>query len=534
MSKVEEINYEVLKALITRVEHAIEHNLALETDDLRLLLSAINTLATVQSKLEEKDATLYKLRKLLGMIASSEKRKSTDGNTSNSKPDQDKGKKGKAKRTNKKPKKKNEPAKIEHHKLEDAEKGDDCPECPKGKLLKHEPSTLLRISGGAPLEAVKHIVEQLKCSLCGYVMSAPLPKDVLDDGDTKQQYGYSARSVMSIHKHFSGIPYYHQGTLNDLFGWSVTASSIFDQCEYVANDITPVFHEMKRIAGNACLIYIDDTNNRILDSKPELRAKRNGKGTQMRSGIYTSGLIAVTESGEKIYLYNTSLGHAGEFLDEILHFRDTSLPPPIIMSDALTRNLPTAISNAIIALCNAHGRRLFVEVEAQYPKEVERILDLYGKIWIHNTESEELEHSPEERLKYHKERSLPAMEAIKNHCESYLKSLEREEYSRLGSACKYFVKHFEGLTKFCKVPGAPIDNNRMEEGLKVKIRSRKTSHFYKTQTGADIANILTSVITTTYRNDINPFYYLNSLQRNSAEVKVDPASWLPWNTSLAV
>jgi hypothetical protein len=528
MGTVEEINYEALKELIARVEHAIEHELALEADDLRLLLSAIHTLMTVQSQLEEKDITLYKLRKLLGMITSSEKRKPADSDTE----EENKKDKKKKQNQNRKPKPKNKPARTEHHKLDDVKKGDACPECPKGKLLKHEPGTLLRVSGGAPLEAVKHIVEQLKCNLCDYVVRAQLPDEVLNDGDAKQQYGYSARSVMSIHKHFSGIPYYHQGTLNELFGWPVTASSIFDQCEYVANDITPVFHEMKRVAANAYLIYIDDTNNRILDSKPEERPKRNGSGTQMRSGIYTSGLIAMTETGKKIYLYNTSLGHAGEFLDEILRLRDTSLPPPIIMSDALSRNLPTAIVNAIIALCNSHARRLFIDVEKNHPQEVKLILGLYGKIWTHDKESEELGHSHEEHLAYHKEKSLPVMESIKVRCESYLTSTAKEEHGGFGKACKYFLKHYGGLTQFCRVIRTPIDNNRMEEGLKVKIRSRKTSHFYRTQTGADVANVLTSVIATTYRNDINPFHYLNCLQRNSETVKVNPASWLPWVASL--
>ena len=530
-----EFSYDEMTALIARVEHAMEHELALESSDLRLLLSAIQTLMSVQSNLTEKDATLYKLRKLLGMVTSSEKRKKakSDETESSDIKENNENKNGPGKKAARKQKKpKPSPAKTEHHPLAGDKKGDPCPECPKGKLIKHEPSILLRVSGSAPLEAVKHIVEQLQCNLCDYVIRAPLPKAVLDDGDVKQRYGYSARSVMSIHKHFSGIPYYHQGTLNDLFGWPVTASSIFDQCEYVANDVAPIFRELKKIAGNASLIYIDDTHNRILDSQPEERPKRTGKGTQLRSGIYTSGLIAITETGEKIYLYDTSLGHAGEFLDEILNYRDSGLSPPIIMSDALSRNYPTVISDAIIALCNSHARRLFVDEENHAPQEVTPILDLYASIWCHDKETEVADQGSEKRLQYHQEKSLPVMAAIKIRCEAYLVSDVREEHSGLGKACRYFVKHYDGLTQFCRTRGAPIDNNRMEEGLKVKIRTRKMSHFYKTQTGADIANILTSVISTSYRNDINPFHYLNYIQRHSGMVKADPAAVLPWVVTL--
>ena len=81
----QEINIEELNALIERVEHAIENELALSVDDLKLLLSAIHTLSTLQRSLEDKNATLYKLRKLLGMIKQSERRPSGNNNLSNKK-----------------------------------------------------------------------------------------------------------------------------------------------------------------------------------------------------------------------------------------------------------------------------------------------------------------------------------------------------------------------------------------------------------------------------------------------------------------
>jgi transposase len=527
-AKIEDIDYEALKALIARVEYAIENELALETDDLRLLLIAINTLATVQSRLEDNDITLHKLRKLLGMVTSSEKRPSSDNqNNANQK---------KPPRKKPKPATKPTPKETLYHKLKKFKKGDPCPECPKGKLAKYIPLVLLRISGSAPLKAVKHIIERLKCNLCDYVVSASLPDEVLKDGDANQQYGYSARSIMAIYKHFSGVPYFHQSTLNKFFGCPVTASTIFDQCEHLTNDIMPVFYEIKRRAADAKLFLIDDTHNLILTQKPEERPKRNGKGTQMRSGVFTSGLIAMlqTEPEEEqrsIYLYNTSLGHAGEFLDEIASQRNPGLPPPIIMSDALSRNLPTKIESPIIAFCNSHARRMFVDIENNYPEESKYVVNLYKKIWKRDKEAKELGYNDDQRLAYHKEKSLPAMEEIKSWCEAYQQSESYEEHSGLGKACKYFLKHYERLTQFCKVPGCPIDNNKMEEGLKVKIRTRKNAHFYKTANGAGVANVLITVISTAHRNGVNIFDYLNELQRNKEAVKANPSAWLPWSRS---
>lgn len=525
MSHIEDIDQQALNALIDRVEHAIANDLALESSDLQLLLNAIHTLMALQSRLNDKDVTLNKLRKLLGMVKSSEKR--TRSSDHPAKPLKNATKKPR------KPRQKVTPARVEKHILSDIKKGDACPACPTGILGKYSPKVLLRISGDAPLEAVKHIAEQLQCNLCDYVVTADFPDSVMQDGGDNQQYGYSARSVMAIYKHFSGVPYYHQGMLNGLFGTAVTASTLFDQCEYVANDIMPCFHALRREAANGVLFYIDDTSHRILDQKPEKRPNRNGKGSRLRSGIYTSGMIAVTDKGKEIYLYNTSLGHAGEFLDDILQYRKTGLPPPVIMSDALSSNKPTLIDDASFALCNAHGRRQFLDVERHFPSEVEHILNLYGVIWKNNKACVDENRDPEQRLSYHQQHSLPIMVKIKGWCDSYLASAEGEEHSGLGKACRYYVSHYEGLTQFCKTPGAPLDNNKMEEGLKVKIRSRKNSYFYKTQTGADVANVLTSIIATAYRNNINPFHYLNSLQRNKDLVKSHAVDWLPWSAPIA-
>jgi hypothetical protein len=525
---VQEIDYVALQALMSRVEHAIEHGLALDAEDMRLLLAAMHTLLELQSQLEDKDVTLQRLRKLLGMVKSSEQRNGvSQENPGDAQRHKNANKKARKER---KPRKKIEPSEVIHHKLEDLSKGDPCPECPNGRLVKQEPKVVLRVSGTQPYEAIKHVIERLKCNLCDYVASAKLPVEVIADGGEDQQYGFSARSMMAILKHFSGVPYFHQETLNDLFGCPITASTIYDQCEWVANDCMPIYHHLRREAANAVLFYIDDTSNRILEQKGEERPNRNGKGTRFRKGIYTSGLIAITRSGHKIYLYQTSLGHAGELLDEILRNRDPSLPAPIIMSDALTSNLPTVSMDVVSALCNAHARRHFVDIVDDYPNDLNPLLDLYGKIWAFDKECKHNDFDGQQRLVHHQEKSLPVMAEIKERCEVLLSAPDAEQHSNLAKACRYVIKHFEGLTQFCKSAGTPIDNNAIEEGLKTPIRTRKSSHFYKTQVGADVANVLMSVIATAYRNDGNPFEYLNEVQRNSAAIKADPAAWVPWRT----
>jgi hypothetical protein len=57
---ISELSAKELAALIERVEYAIEHDLALSVEDMKLLLCAITTLCTLQQKIEQDDVTLHK------------------------------------------------------------------------------------------------------------------------------------------------------------------------------------------------------------------------------------------------------------------------------------------------------------------------------------------------------------------------------------------------------------------------------------------------------------------------------------------
>jgi len=510
--KVEEIDQKALDSLMHRVEEAIEHDLALSADDLRLLLSAIHTLATLQNKLEEKDVTLYKLKKLLGMVTSSEKRSSNKGSTGN----QSNKKKPKTKP------KKTEP-KLVHHKHPELKSGDPCPDalC-SGKVYKDRPSVRLRVSGHAPFEATKHVFEGLRCNLCKKTWTAPAPKAVLEDGDLNQEYGYSARALMALNKFYSGEGYNHQSNLTAMMGRQISASTNFDQCEYLANDVMPLFYQMKREAASAAHFLGDDTNHRILNQAPEYRPNRNGKGKRLRTGIYSSCIIAKTQQQE-IVLFETSLGHLGEFLDDILKNRPPGLETPILMSDALSSN--TSRYALTKSLCNAHARRQFKDIEDKYP-QVSEILDLYAKIWNNDTQTENM--NDHQRLVYHQNNSLPIMQHIFNWCDQNLKDDQFEQNSSLGKAIKYFINHYEGLKQFCCLAGVAIDNNRTEETLKIVIRGRKSYMFFKTANGAGVANVITSLIATAWRAGINVYQYLIDLQRYKALVKENPEQWTPY------
>ena len=74
-----------------------------------------------------------------------------------------------------------------------------------------------------------------------------------------------------------------------------------------------------------------------------------------------------------------------------------------------------------------------------------------------------------------------------------------------------------------------MDNNIAERALKLAIRHRNNSLFFKTLRGAAVADLFMSLIHTCQLNGANPFEYLVALLRHAEELKASPADWMPWN-----
>lgn len=200
-----------------------------------------------------------------------------------------------------------------------------------------------------------------------------------------------------------------------------------------------------------------------------------------------------------------------------------------VMSDALSSNVST-VTPSKQSLCNAHSRRKFVEVMNNFPAEAEFVVETYSVIWKNEDTAKVEQMTDQVRLAYHKEHSFPAMEELQDWCTEKLKACSKtEENSGLGRAMKYFLRHFEGLSAFCRIEGALLDNNLVEMVLKLIARGRKNALFFKTLAGAHVGDVITSMISSCELNGVNCFEYLKALQENRRSMELEPEKWLPWN-----
>jgi transposase len=149
-------------------------------------------------------------------------------------------------------------------------------------------------------------------------------------------------------------------------------------------------------------------------------------------------------------------------------------------------------------------------------------------VFDHDEQARQAQLSPEARLAYHQAQSQPLMDALKRWLDQQVEDRLVEPNSSLGKAIAYMQGHWETLTQFLSLPGAPLDNNLAERVLKLFIRQRKNSLFYKSTHSAYIASVLTSLIATCLYAGVNALEYLVALQEHRGEVFADPAAWLPW------
>jgi transposase len=531
--EVIEVNFEELQKLMERARQG-----PLGQEDCQRLEAAIQALSTLIERIGDKDTTISQLRALLvkpstektskvleqaGLKPSSPNRSSSPSGSENreGKPKPGHGRHGAeayqgAHRTQ-----------IAHASLKP---GDRCPHCLKGKVYEQkQPGLRIRVVGQAPVAATVYELERLRCNLCGDVFEAEAPPGV---GERK--YDESAAAMIGLLKYGSGVPFYRLAGLEENLGIPLPASTQWEIVEEVAKVIRPAFDELIRQGAQGEVFCNDDTSMKILAlaraSPPQTGMQEETSDAHERTGLFTSGIVS-TRQGQRIALFFTGQRHAGENLAQVLAHRAAELPPPIQVCDALTRNVPKLPEKlqTILGNCNAHARRRFVDVVANFPEECRYVLESFAEVYRYDAQAEELGLSPEERLRFHQAHSQPVMDKLHVWLQAQFDERKVEPNSGLGIAIRYVLRHWHPLTLFLRQPGAPLDSNIVERALKKAILHRKNSQFYKTKNGAEVGDLFMSLIHTCELNGANPFDYLIELQKHAPELAKNPAAWMPWN-----
>lgn len=409
---------------------------------------------------------------------------------------------------------------CEHSELES---GDRCPQCSQGKVYDSPPKSLVKVVGQAPLGATVYRVQRLRCRLCDAVFTAPLPAAVAQ----LPKYDSSCASMIALLRYGNGLPHFRLEGLQASLYIPLPDATQWDIVSKAVPAPRAVFEELIRQAAQAPLLHSDDTPMRVLSlMKERERAKAEGVKPAAKA-INTSGIVAVLEQ-HKVVLFFTGHAHAGKNMERVLAHRATELAPAMQMCDALAANVAGEFKT-ILANCLTHGRRQVADVAEQFPEAARHVIEALAEVYKNDAQCRQYQLSPEQRLSFHQAHSKPIMEDLQRWMNEQFEQRLVEPNSGLGKALRYLIRHWNELTLFLRKAGAPLDNNLCEQVLKRAILHRKGSMFFKTVSGAEVGDIYMSLIHTCRLCDVNPFDYLNALQKRAQEVIDAPQRWLPWN-----
>jgi transposase len=275
------------------------------------------------------------------------------------------------------------------------------------------------------------------------------------------------------------IPLERQVKIMRREGLKVTSQTLWDQIQAVSHYLRPVYRELYEEVLREEVLHIDETRWEMLWKEPERWQLWN---LSSNKSIYYEAVD--TRSGSQASKFLTDYGG-------------------VVVSDAYS-GYKSANKDVKAqwqhAGCWAHARRKFVEIESNYPEECTNVLDLIGKLFQVEKESESYEHL----AKLRKTKSRLILDDLKN----YLTQMKVLPESGLDKARNYSLNNWQELTLFLENSKIPLTNNKAERALRGPVVGRKNHYGSKSKRGAEAASILYSIMETCKINNINAVKYL--------------------------
>jgi hypothetical protein len=411
-----------------------------------------------------------------------------------------------------------------------------CEKCKHTKMSRYREKIILRIVGQPLFSAEVHHHEQGRCRACGHIVRAQSPAYVCEGlGTDYIRYDWSACAMLMVMHYFGGAPFKRLESLHE--GWGVPMPDA-NQWEVVnAGDdlLLPLYRALEQHAiQKATNFRIDDTGAMVIALQRQIAAELAalqslGEPTKdVRTGINATGLYWETPNGP-VLLFYTGRHHAGEVVDRLLRHRRLSSPKLVKCTDGASKNFDHEHADQLVeSTCNAHAFLKFRDIKDKHPVEYAEAGRVYHQVFDHDDEVKALGLTPVDRMLYHREHSKPLLQQLKKMCEEKIASKRVEPSSRLWEPLTFVLNQWDRLTRFCEVPGVPLDTNLVEQALILPVRYYAGSFNYHTEDGAVVGDRAMSLIATARANGVEPVAWLTECLRCHEDLAQRPEHYLPW------
>ena len=277
--------------------------------------------------------------------------------------------------------------------------------------------------------------------------------------------------------------------------------SLIELTHYLAAYVRVVYELIKREVFSSQVLHADETKHRMLEGS----ATRNWYFWGFSTATASYFECHDTRSGD-VAFFLLANSNCQYLVSDV--YSGYTKAVKICNKLREKQKLGPPIQNVF---CNAHARRKFRELPGDAGTF---FVEKYKEIYQNEKELKDL--NDDERL-LGRQKIAPLFDKMKVRAGELLKGVSSKSYQ--AKAAKYFLKNFEGFTRFLQNGGLPIDNNPAERQLRTPVIGRKTWLGTHSAKGADTAAVLFSIIESCKLNDLNPRAYLQQLVKDMHQKK---------------
>ncbi|MFW5684931.1 MAG: IS66 family transposase [Spirochaetota bacterium] len=260
--------------------------------------------------------------------------------------------------------------------------------------------------------------------------------------------------------------------------------------------------------------------------------RRNGDGS--KEAMHTtvvSGRSVADDPSSLIVFYRSHIGGCGNLLESILANRNPKLKKVVLQGDMSSTNLinnPRLLERFDIGRigCAAHARRPFANYEHEDPVRCEYMLHLFLGLSMHERQLNAVGRNRENVLAVRGQDSRELWDDILR-----LARKMAEQWSpatKLGTAARYIIKHFEPLTAYLDDPHLEPANNLRERMLRMEKLIQSNSMFRRSLEGRFVLDIVRTVLQTAVAAGVPVHEYLVSVLRtNPDDIAQHPERFTP-------
>ena len=260
--------------------------------------------------------------------------------------------------------------------------------------------------------------------------------------------------------------------------------------------------------------------------------RRNGDGPKEALHVTVlSGRSVAADPKSAIVFYRSHIGSCGNLLESILKRRDPTHRGLILQSDMSTTNTvadPELLARFDIRsiACRDHARRPFALYADEDPERCEYMLHLFLGLAIHEQQLDEFGRNRDNVLAVRRNESRELwnkiLELAREMAEVWSKA------TKLGTAARYIINHFDALTAYLDDARLEPSNNHRERMLRMEKLIEGSSMFRRSLEGRFVLDVVRTILQTAVAAGAPVHEYLVSVLRaNDDEIQANPSRFTP-------